>query len=105
MWKQPSAIASASASAWWGRRFPNGAAGVSIGGESSDNTIGGTAPGAHNIISGNNGPGIEISGSAATTKAVEGHYIGTNPTGQLAMGNASGVMIDGGASNNVIGGS
>ena len=55
----------------------------------SDNMIGGTSPGARNIISGNGGPiplstdpprfGIEIEGSSATGNQVMGNYMGTSP--------------------------
>ncbi len=86
--------------------LPNGL-GVLIEG-SSGNTIGGTSPGARNLISGNdmvNSPslGILISGTMATGNTVEGNYIGTDVTGTGSLPNYSGVQITD-ASGNTIGG-
>jgi hypothetical protein len=73
-------------------------------GNSSSHTIGGTTPGARNIISGNNGPGISIGGTL-TGSVVQGNFIGTDVTGSTAVGNASdGVIIQFGSANNMIGG-
>ena len=56
-------------------------------------TIGGTATGTRNVISGNNQAGIEISGT--TSNLVQGNFIGTDVTGTLALGNTeTGVLID-----------
>jgi len=60
--------------------------------------IGGTTPGAGNVISGNN-QGISITSDHVT---VQGNFIGTDATGTLDKGNSTGVFIDG--SNNLIGG-
>lgn len=68
------------------------------------NLIGGTTPGAGNVIAGNAGGGVLISTAAATANQVQGNWIGTDRTGRLALGNgASGVKIDG-AAGNLIGG-
>ncbi len=48
-------------------------------------TIGGTAPAARNLISGNLGTGIQISGLNAV---VQGNYIGTDTTGTAAIDNS-----------------
>lgn len=64
-------------------------------------TIGGTAAGAGNLISGNL-TGIEL--FQASGIFVEGNYIGTNPAGTAAVANGTGVRILGGASTNTIGG-
>ena len=73
-------------------------------GNFSSHTIGGTAPGARNIISGNNGPGISIGGTLSGS-LVQGNFIGTDVTGNTAVGNASdGVIINFGSANNTIGG-
>ncbi len=81
--------------------------GVATGGQSGsfvNNTIGGTAPGARNIISGNNGTGVSISGTIVGN-LVQGNFIGTNVTGSAALGNLSdGVLINFGSLNNTIGG-
>jgi CSLREA domain-containing protein len=63
--------------------------GVAISG-GNNLTIGGTTPGARNIISGSTtGHGIVITTSAATTGAsVQGNYIGTDITGTLPLKNA-----------------
>jgi hypothetical protein len=71
---------------------------------SSSHTIGGTATGARNIISGNNGPGISIGGTLSGS-LVQGNFIGTDVTGSVAVGNVSdGVLINFGSANNTIGG-
>lgn len=78
--------------------------GVSINGSLS-NTIGGTTPGARNVISGNDSNGVRISSSGATQNKVQGNFIGTKADGINPLGNVStGVHIDFSASNNTIGG-
>ena len=81
--------------------------GVSTEGQSGNiakSVIGGTAPGARNIISGNNGRGVSI-GSTLAGNLVQGNFIGTDVTGSVAVGNLSdGVLINFGALNNLIGG-
>ena len=66
-------------------------------------TIGGTTAAARNIISGNTGDGVEISGSGGTTNIFQGDSIGTDVTGTIAIPNYDGVEIDTGTSNNFIG--
>ena len=95
--------------------------------EGVDNTIGGTTPGARNVISGNKGPGVHIDGAftaggvayVTTDNFIVGNDIGTNVagTGELtdpdtfgvvrqssATSSATAVLIDSGASGNFIGG-
>jgi hypothetical protein len=73
-------------------------------GNSASHTIGGTVPGARNIISGNNGPGISIGGTLSG-HLVQGNFIGTDVTGSSAVGNVSdGVLINFGSASNTIGG-
>ena len=68
-----------------------------------NNTIGGVAAGAGNVISGNTGPGVDITGAASTGNVVAGNYIGTNAAGTAALGNSSdGIEIS--ANNNLVGG-
>jgi hypothetical protein len=76
--------------------------GVAIAGPS--NTIGGTAPGAGNVISGSDHDGVHIAGGMGTTgNLVQGNYIGTDVSGTVALGNYEGVVIVNAASN-MIGG-
>ena len=66
--------------------------------------IGGTEEGARNIISGNYGNGIKIE-AYGRGHLVMGNYIGTDITGTVDLGNdGDGVLIDGDASSNTIGG-
>jgi hypothetical protein len=74
-----------------------------------DVTIGGTAPGAGNLISGNGNSfgsgGIIIGGNPGTGIVVQGNLIGTNAAGTAALGNAgSGILITASAGNVTIGG-
>jgi titin len=58
-----------------------------------------------NIISGSSQNGIELTNSAGSGNIVQGNYVGTNATGTAAIPNQNdGVLIQGGASNNTIGG-
>ena len=79
----------------------NGWNGMSVG--SSNNTIGGTADGARNVISGNGQDGVAVWGDVTAGNLIEGNYIGTDASGTAAIGNgSSGVHI--GSPNNTIGG-
>jgi hypothetical protein len=81
--------------------------GIAIDTNSNGNTIGGTAAGAGNVISGNSGDGVligsTVSGSVASGNQVLGNYIGTNTAGSAALGN-SGNGIDVEGSDNIVGG-
>jgi CSLREA domain-containing protein len=80
--------------------LPNGdVAGVYIT-EQSPTVLGGVEPAARNIVSGNDGYGIVLSGSGNT---IEGNFVGSDTTGQLGIGNAAG-GINVGGNNNRIGG-
>jgi len=82
----------------------NALAGVEIT-DAFDNLVGGTVAGARNVISGNEGAGVRISGSAATGNRVYGNFIGTDLTGTAPLGNSRpGVVIRRFASGNHIGG-
>ena len=90
--------------------LPNGegvALGIAVGSfitepSALNNTIGGTAAGAGNLISGNTGYGIDMSDIGATDNLVVGNRIGTNAAGTAALANGGGVLI--GAPDNTIGG-
>src|SRR5262245_49291434 len=59
-----------------------------------NNVVGGTAPGAGNLISGNAVNGVQINGSDAGGNVVQGNLIGTDITGTQGVGNGSnGVLI------------
>jgi trimeric autotransporter adhesin len=77
-----------------------GNAGGVIGGGS--NYIGGTLPEARNLISGNDGLGVRLTGSG---NRVQGNLIGKRKQGDIPLGNnAYGVLIDFGGSDNIVGG-
>jgi titin len=75
--------------------------GVDIADVSSNNTVGGTALGAGNLISGNSAQGILIEADA-TANLVKGNKIGTNAAGTGPIANGAGIQLDG--SSNAIGG-
>jgi hypothetical protein len=88
------------------RSVGNNGTGIQLNDGAYDNTIGGTSPGAGNIISGNNSAnfdsrGIFIIGS--NNNLIQGNIIGGDRTETIALSNGEGVEIDG-ANNNTIGG-
>jgi CSLREA domain-containing protein len=87
--------------------------GVALLNRSHHNLVGGAAPAARNVISGNDSVGILISAGDARGNRVEGNFIGTDTTGTLTLGNGAsgaanqpgaGVFLSQGASDNTIGG-
>ena len=79
--------------------------GVNIVGGASNTTVGGTASGARNILSGNSAYGVRIADAGTSGNRVLGNFVGTNATGTAAIPNGlSGVFIISGASGNTIGG-
>jgi gliding motility-associated-like protein len=78
----------------------NGANGIIIQTGATGNTIGGTAAGAGNTISGNTSAGIQISN--ANSNDVLGNKIGANTTGTAAVANGtSGISITGSTGNKI----
>ena len=79
--------------------------GVIIDGGATDNTIGGTAAAARNIISGNGEDGVAIYNPGTDGNVVEGDYLGTDVTGKVGLGNTwRGVVIFDDAQDNTVGG-
>jgi photosystem II stability/assembly factor-like uncharacterized protein len=74
--------------------------GLGVGVFGSNNTIGGTAAGAGNLISGNQ---LGMETNSGTGNLIQGNLIGTNAAGTAALGNTSGGILCG-SSNNTIGG-
>ena len=70
--------------------------GVLIGTGATGNTVGGTAAGEGNIISGNLHHGVQIAGSTSTGNGVYGNLIGLGLTGTESRGNGgAGVQVTG----------
>jgi hypothetical protein len=88
------------------KALPNGT-GISINGptEAGDpNTIGGSASTDDNVVSGNSGDGIVLSGSQVRGNLIEGNDIGTTNAFQALGNRGAGIRIDDGAEDNTVGG-
>jgi hypothetical protein len=84
---------------------PNRINGVDVLSGATSNTVGGTTAGASDVISGNSSNGVVVDNAGATGNVIEGDYIGTDETGAKALANGGdGVVIDGGAGSNTVGG-
>jgi hypothetical protein len=87
--------------------IPNGNDGVRLGDASlgagpNANFIGGTLPGAGNLISGNTDNGIELVGVTTTGNFIEGNLIGTNAAGNAGLPNSRiGILVDGAPSTRI----
>jgi Astacin (Peptidase family M12A) len=83
----------------------NADSGVYVVGGSTSNLIGGTTPGARNVISGNHNYGIYVSDAGTRNVVVQGNYLGTDPRGLTAIGNGfSGIGVWNTATNVLVGG-
>ncbi len=83
---------------------PNSFAGMTIFNGATFNTIGGTTLAARNVISGNY-IGVAIGNAGTSGNVVEGNLIGIGANGRMGLPNTyAGVVISGGAVNNLIGG-
>jgi titin len=79
-----------------GTKALGGGQGVNISGSGGSDTIGGTAPGSGNLISGTFSPNA-ISISLSFGDLIEGNDIGTDVTGKLPLPNGSGILVHGGS--------
>ncbi|AWM41150.1 FG-GAP repeat protein [Gemmata obscuriglobus] len=79
------------------------ATGVYVLAGAANNTIGGTATGARNVISGNTSGGVVLQDAGTTGNLIAGNYIGIDAGGTTAVPNPAGVLING-AANNTVGG-
>ena len=87
----------------------NGSRGVFIAGGASSNTVGGSASGEQNLISGNGFLGVDVAGvcrgAATTGNVIEGNRIGTNAAGSAAVDNFQyGVWLEKCSSGTRVGG-
>jgi len=79
--------------------------GILVKDNAHDNLIGAEDLTLGNLISGNQGIGIELRGTGVTDNTVNGNLIGTNLSGRYKLGNfGDGLRLSRGAHNNVIGG-
>ena len=79
--------------------------GIALFNASASNTIGGTAAGAGNVISGNNGFGIALSSAGSTGNLIQGNIVGLAQDGTTLLGNSSsGIEIAAGANGTTVGG-
>lgn len=84
----------------------NGSHGVSLENGASDNFIGGAGDGEGNVVSGNGGNGIYLTGANTTGNFVSGNLVGLSASGGAAIANAmNGIALVGGPGANEIGGS
>jgi titin len=83
-------------------RLANSGPGVRLTSGSSNNTIGGQ--GGRNIIAGNNGSGVVLTGTNITGNKIAANYIGLNINGGAISNGQNGVNLNGGPSGNTVGG-
>ena len=73
--------------------------------EGANNTIGGSAAGARNVISGNGHAGIRVQHASSASNIIAGNYIGLDAGGTAALPNAAiGIDVSSDAPNTIIGG-
>ena len=84
--------------------IPNSNPGIYVGGAPA-NVIGGSEPGAGNLVSGNNNVGVYFVDNGANGNVVMGNFIGTRADGTTPLPNVwHGVEFNTSASGNVVGG-
>jgi hypothetical protein len=78
---------------------------VAMNGGAANNTIGGTAAGAGNVISASAAVGVEVHDAGSSGNLIAGNFIGTDRTGTAKLGNTlAGILIWNGATANTVGG-
>jgi hypothetical protein len=82
--------------------FPTTAIDLSTGGASNGTLIGGSVPGAGNVLFGTNAS-IHL-GSLAQNAVIKGNYIGTDATGTVGFGATYGIYTDNHPAGTIIGG-
>lgn len=85
-----------------GSSVPNGFAGVLVEG-AWHNSIGGPAAGAGNVVSGNWSYGLFLSNPTTRGNRIQGNFIGTAADGATPLANGMGILLTGGAGENVLG--
>lgn len=85
-------------------RIGNSQPGVFSGADATGNTIGGDGVGEGNVISGNGGAGVYLTGTGGAN-TVQGNHIGTNSAGSAGIYNGGGGIVISNADSNIIGGS
>ena len=79
--------------------------GIGVWGGATANLVGGANTGAANVASGNLGDGILVSDPGTSNNIVQGNFVGTDPSGKMAVANGDiGIVIQSGADSNLIGG-
>jgi titin len=73
--------------------IPNVVWGIFIGFGASNNTIGGSAPGSGNLISGNGLSGVHVQDEDSVGNRILGNRIGTNRAGSSSLPNDDGVVV------------
>ncbi len=69
---------------------------------SANTVVGGNGASARNVISGNSGPGIVVTGNSTDT-VLRGNFVGPSASGVLALGNSMGIVVSN-ALRTVVGG-
>ena len=85
------------------KALANTGSGITVYDGASNNTIGGAAQGAGNVISGNLGEGIYIVGAGVLNNLVQGNLIGIGADATTPVGNKLSGVFDDDASGTTIG--
>ncbi len=70
----------------------------------SGTLIGGSVPGAGNVVAGNGSVGVQVAGSGASGNVIQGNLIGTNSLGEAGLGNRRDGVFLNQAPGNLLGG-